>query len=110
RINHFTRCLLVLEISLEDRGSAYEHLAAVRDPDFDAWHRPSGGRRVGLGVRLERYEASGFCGAVDLLQVDADGPEEPEGVGSERRAAGQRPPGPAQAELVPDGSIDEELS
>src|SRR5262249_37222431 len=83
--------LLVLEIPLEPAVPPHEHLAAIGDLDLDALHGTSGGGRIRLGVRLERHEAGRLRGAVDLLQIDADGSEEPERVRAERRTAGQRP-------------------
>src|SRR5213594_1797546 len=108
-IDDLARGLLVLQVALEDDGAADEHLAAVGDLDLDARARPAGGRRIRLGARLQRHQAGGFRGAVDLLQVDADRAEEPERVGAQRRAARQRPLRAAQAELIADRRVDEHV-
>src|SRR5437773_7406101 len=109
-VDDLARGLLVLEVALEDDGAADEHLSAIGDLDLDARARPAGGRRVRLAARLQRHQARRLGGAVDLLQVDADRPEEAERVGAERRAAGERPPGPSQAELVADRRVDQHLA
>src|SRR6266851_4479094 len=102
--------LLVLEVAPEHGAAAHEHLTTVCDLDLDARDGSPGRGRIRLVVRLERHEAGGLGGAVDLLEVDADGAEEPEGVGPERRTPGERPRGLAKAELVADGTVDEELA
>ncbi len=54
--------------------------------------------------------AAALGGAVDLLEVDAEGAEEAEGVGTERRAAGVAPARVAQAKLVAHRTVDEDLA
>ena len=109
-IDDLARGLLVLQIALEHVAAAHEHLAALGDLDLDAGHRAPGARGIGLGVGLHRHQPGGLGGAVDLFQVHADRAEEPEGVGPERRPAGERPLGLSETELVPDGPVDEELA
>src|SRR5207245_4007263 len=103
------RGLVVLEVALEDDGAADKHLAAVGDLDLDARARPAGRRGIGLGARLERHQTGRLRRAVDLLEVDADRAEETERVRTERGAARQRPLGAAQAELIPDRRVDEDV-
>ena len=60
--------------------------------------------------RCRRNQRAGLGRAVDLLQVDAEGAEEAERVGAERRAAGQAPARIAQAQLVAHRAVDQELA
>src|SRR5262249_41711505 len=80
------------------------------DPDLEAWDGPPGRGRIRLVVRLERDESGGLGRSVHLLEIDPDGTEEPEGVGPERRASGQRPLGLAETELVTDSSVDDDVA
>src|SRR5215471_11328698 len=86
-IDDLARGLLVLEVALEDRTAAHHHLPALADLHLDAGHGPPRRRGIGLGIRLERDQPGGLGRSVDLFQVDADRPEEPERVGAERRPA-----------------------
>src|SRR6185503_19805787 len=74
--------------------------AALGDAYLDAGARRADRIGVGGAVGLHRDEGAHFGGAVDLLQVHAESAEETEGVGAERRAAGQAPARAAQADLV----------
>ena len=102
--------LVVLEVALEDARALDQHLAAVADLHVDARARPTGRRRIGLGVGLQRDQPGELGGAVHLLEVHADRAEEAEGVGAQRRAAGVGPARAQQAELVPHRAVDEELA
>src|SRR5262245_2821695 len=108
-VDDFARCLRILQIALEDHRPADQHLAALGDLDVDTRAGTAGGRRVRLGARLERHEPRRLRRSVDLLQVDADRSEEAERIGAEGSPTGERPAGAAQAELIPDRPVDEEL-
>ena len=109
-VDDLARGLLVLEVALEDDGAADEHLSAIGDLDLDARARPAGGRRVRLAARLQRHQARRLRRAVDLLEVDADRPEEAEGVRPEGGAASERPPRAAQPELIADRRVDQDVA
>src|SRR5262249_56141619 len=91
-------------------GTLDEHLAAVGDLHLDARARPPCRRRVGFSAGLQRDETGGFCGAVDLLEIDTDRAEEAERVRSEGGAAGQRPACATQSELIAHRTVDENLA
>ena len=81
--------VLLLVVADEHAGPLHLHLAALADAHLRAGQRAPDGVGIGLVVALQGDEGAGFGGAVDLLQVDAEGAEEAERVGPERRAAGQ---------------------
>src|SRR4029453_1160465 len=104
------RGLVVLEVALEDTRALDQHLAPIADLHVDTRGRAPGGRRIGLGIGLQRDQAGELGGAIHLLEIHADRAEEAERVGSQRRAAGVGPAGAQQAELVPHRAVDEELT
>src|SRR5262249_25545161 len=91
------RSLILLVVADEDACTLHLHLAAIPDPHLRAGHRPSNRVRISLLVGLQRDEAATFSSAIDLLEVDTERAEETEGVGAERRAAGETRPRVAQA-------------
>ncbi len=104
------RHLLLLVVAHEDVGALQHDLAAVVDLDLDARDRPADRVGIGLGIGLAGDQRRRLGGAVDLLQVDAEGAEEAVGVGSERRAAGVAPARLAEAELVAHRAVDQQLA
>ena len=110
RIDDLARGLLVLQVALEDAGPRTSTSPRSAILTSMPGHGPAGGRRDWPRARLQRHQAGRLRRAVDLLEVDADRAEEAEGVGSERRPAGQRPLGLPQTQLIADRPVDEELA
>jgi hypothetical protein len=106
RGQYFGGCGRVLEILLEQARRLDQDLAVVRHLDLDAGDRHAhrvGARRV---VGLQADEHRGLGGAIELLEVDADGAVELEQVRPDRLAGGIGHPHAAQAEVVAQGPID----
>src|SRR5207248_5716850 len=94
----------------ENAGRAHLDFAMFGDPCVHAAEHASDGFRVDLRVGLHRAQPRQFGGAVYLLQIDAEGAEEPEDIDAERCAPGVDDAGAAQPELVAHRTIDEELA
>src|SRR3990170_2472416 len=102
--------ILRLEVPLKDARTPDQPLSLVPDRPLGAGDRPPRRGRVRLPAGLERDEPRRLGYPVHLLEVHAERAEEAERVGAERRPARVRPARAAQAELVADGAVDEELA
>ena len=86
---------------MEDSLRPEHDLAVVGDADLGAGARLPDGGELDVAIGVHDGDAADLRLAVDLLEVHADGVEEAEDVGAERRAAGVAPPDAGEAELVP---------
>src|SRR6516165_2813607 len=102
--------LRLLVIALEHAGRAHQHLARGIDAHLDAGADAADGIWIGLGVGLQRDDAAQLGCAVNLLEVDAEGAEETERVGAERRATGIGPTHAAQPQAIAHRPVDDELA
>src|SRR2546425_10492187 len=109
-IDHFARGLLVPEIALEDAGATHQHFALLGNAHLDA--AAGLARRIGIGlaIGLERHQSRRLRRAVDLFEIHADGAEEAEGIGAERRATGQRPARAPKSELISHRGVHEQVA
>src|SRR5581483_5202757 len=99
--------LLLLVVAEEHAGALHLHLAALTDAHLRARQAAADRVRIGLLVALQADERARLGGTVDLLQVDAEGAEEAERVGAERRTTREAPQRVAKPQLIAHRAIDE---
>jgi hypothetical protein len=110
RVDRFRGGIGPAVIFLEQHGTADQHLAVTRDPDFGAGSGLPDAVEPDLAVGLQADVGARFRRTIELLQVDADRAVEAEEVGPDRRAGGVGNADPAHAEHVAQRCIDEEVA
>src|ERR1700730_6004112 len=97
-------------IALEYCRRADQHFAVPGDAQLDAGENPADGIGVRFAIGLQGSETGELGGTPDLLYVDADRAKEPIGVGAERCAAGVEPAGTAEAQLIAQRRVNQDLA
>ena len=97
----------ILEVGVEDAGTAEHHLPVVLDPDLDIPGRRSDSVRLDLSVGLHADEHGAFRRAIELFDVDSQAAVEVEEVGSDRLAGRVGQPDPRKAENVLQGLVEQ---
>src|SRR5713226_3487307 len=77
------RLLRALVIAREEALGADEHLAPIGELDVDAGQRRAHGLQLDSTVPVQGGRRAALGGAVELLEVDTDGPEELHHLGTE---------------------------
>ena len=89
------RCLGILEVFLEDTGTAVHHLAVILDPNLHTRRGRPDTFRTHNPIRLHSDKDRGLGLAVKLLKVDTQRPVELENLGTNGFTGGISNPNPA---------------
>ena len=107
---HFVGGFLVFVIALEQAGRLDHDLAVVSDLDFHTLARHAHGVSSRLVVRLQAHKHSGFCRAIQLLDVHADRAEKGEQIGANRLARGVGHTHAAETQVVAQGAENHQVT
>src|SRR5262249_7254899 len=108
--DRLSRGVLLLVVPEEHSRPSQVDLTVLVDPDFPARRHLPDRVRISVPVALEHDESAGFGRAIDLLEIDAERPEESEGVGPERSASAQAPARISEPQLIAYWSINQDLA
>ncbi len=103
----FRRLFGIFVIPLEHSGAANENFAFSGDTHGNAGGRLPDAGKFNVIVPMQGDAARYFCGAVNLLQINAQGVEKAHGVWTERRASGVGGANAGKAQPVPNRRKDQ---
>src|SRR5229473_1801077 len=104
------RLLRALVVAREEALGADEHLAPIGELDVDAGQRRAHGLQLDSTVPVQGGRRAALGGAVELLEVDTDGPEELHHLGTEGGAPRDGRADAPKPELIAKGVEDEPAS
>ena len=94
----------ILVVPEKDAVAALEDLALRGEREVHAWDRTADGLEPDVAVAVHAAEPGDLCLAVQLLEVQSEGTQEPKGIGAQRRSTRVGVADPQHPQIVEDGS------